>query len=332
VVQVAEKFRVIITDLNFATIEPERRVLSRIGASVTKYSCKDENDVIRVGKDADALLVQYAPITERVINRLERVRAIGRYGIGVDNIDLHAATQRGIQVVNVIYAIYDVADHTVAMLLAIGRKIPFIYEATKAMRWDWKEFQPIMRLKGSKAGIIGFGRVGMEVAKRLTGFGMILLGYDPFVSERVFKDVGVEKAELEKLLSESDYITLNSALSKENVHMIDEPQLRMMKKTAFVINTSRGQLINESALIKALRGGWIAGAALDVLEKEPPTAENPLIRMENVIMSPHLAWYSESSVLEIQTMCAEDVARILVGEKPTNLVNREVLSKLARKA
>jgi D-3-phosphoglycerate dehydrogenase len=328
----AKKYSVVITDLNFATIEPERRVLSRIGASVSRYSCKDEDDVIRAGKDADALLVQYAPITERVINRLERVRAIGRYGIGVDNIDLNTATQRGIQVVNVVYAIYDVADHTVSMLLALGRKIPFIYEATRAMRWDWKEFQPIRRLKGSKAGIIGFGRVGREVALRLKGFGMIVSGYDPFVSEQIFNEMGVEKTELQNLLSESDYITLNSALSKENFHMIDEPQLRMMKKTAFLINTSRGTLINESALVKALTEGWIAGAALDVLEKEPPTAENPLIRMDNVIISPHLSWYSESSVLEIQTMCAEDVARVLVGEEPTNLVNREVLPRLRTKA
>jgi len=327
VLQLGEKLRVVITDASFPTIEPERLILSKIGASVTKYNCKSEDDVIEVGRNADALLVQYAPITERVIGGLEKVRVIGRYGIGVDNIDLDAATRRGIRVVNAVYEIFDVADHTVAMLLAMGRRIYFMSEATKAMRWDWKEFQPIMRLKDSKAGIIGFGRVGKEVATRLNGFGMVLSGYDPFVSGEVFRAMHVKKVDLGELLRESDYITVNAALTKQNVHMIDETQLRTMKKSAFIVNTARGPLISEPALVRALREGWIAGAALDVLEKEPPNPENPLMRMANVIISPHAAWYSESSVLEIQTMCAEDVAKALVGEEPINLVNREVLSK-----
>ena len=325
--RLGEKLRVVITDASFPTIEPERLVFSRIGANVTKYDCKSEDDVIEVGGNADALLVQYAPITERVIGGLEKVRVIARYGIGVDNIDLDAATRKGIQVVNVVYEIFDVADHTVAMLLAMGRRIRFMSEAIRAMRWDWKEFQPIMRLKGSKAGIIGFGRVGKEVARRLNAFGMVLLGYDPFVSGEVFGAMHVKKVELGELLRKSDYITVNAALTKENVHMIDETQLRTMKKGAFIINTARGPLINEPALVRALREGWIAGAALDVLEKEPPAPDNPLLRMDNVIISPHAAWYSQSSVLEIQTMCAEDVAKALVGREPINLVNREVLSK-----
>jgi len=329
---VTGNFKVVITDSNFPTNEPERSVLIKIRASVMKYQCKTEDEVIKVAKDADGLLVQFAPITRKVINSLDKLRAIGRYGIGVDNVDLPAATERGIQVVNTIYNIWDVADHTVTLLLAINRKIPQIYQATRAKRWDWREFQPIVRMKDSTVGIIGFGRVGKEVAERLRGFGAHLLGYDPFVPEQVFKEMGVDKVHLEKLLRDSDFITLNSALSKENYHMIDEPQLRMMKKTAYMVNTSRGPLINEAALIKALKERWISGAALDVLEEEPPKLDNPLLELNNVIISPHIAWYSQGTLAEIQTMCAEDVARILVGEQPRNLVNREVMSKLGKKA
>lgn len=324
-------FKVVITDMNFPTDEPERTVFGEIGAKVERYQCRTENEIIEIAKGADALLVQWAPVTKRVIMNLDKARAIGRYGVGVDNIDLKTATEKGIQVVNVIYDITDVADHTVTLLLALNRKIHLIYDATRHMRWDWREYHPIGRLEGSTAGIIGFGRVGREVASRLNAFGMRLLGYDPYVPEAIFTSLSVRKVELPELLKVSDFVTLNSALSSENLHMIDEPQLRLMKKTAYLVNTSRGALVNESALSKALEQQWIAGAALDVLEHEPPRQDNPLLKLDNVILTPHMAWYSASAVGEIQTKCAEDVARILVGKEAINLVNKDVLSKLRKR-
>jgi D-3-phosphoglycerate dehydrogenase len=329
-IDTAKRFRVVITDSDYPTNEPERKIMHKIGATVAKYDCVTEEEVMKIARDADALLVQYAPITKQVIDTLDKVKAVGRYGVGVDTIDIQAATEKGIQIVNVIYDIRDVADHTMALLLALQRKIYKVCQATRAGRWDWKEFKPIFRMSHSTAGIIGFGRVGRELALRMKGFGCHLLGYDPFVSENVFAEMGVEKVDLEKLLTLSDFVIISSALTAGSFHIIDERQLTSMKKTSFLINTSRGSLIKESSLIKALEEHWIAGAALDVLEQEPVRPDSPFLGFDNVILSPHMAWYSEESVNEIQTICAEEVARILVGELPKNLVNPEVLSKLKR--
>lgn len=319
------KYKVVITDAEYRSHEPERAVLSKLDVELVKFQCKTEDDVIKNCRDADALLNQYAPITRKVIDHLEKVKVIARYGIGVDNIDLKAATEKGIFVANVVYEICDVADHTVSLILSLVRKIPWASQSTKSGEWDWKKFQPVMRLRGKTVGIVGFGRVGMEVAQRLLGFGVKVIAYDPYSPLEVFEERHVEKVGLETLLERSDIVTIHVTLTEETRHMIGEAELRKMKETAILVNASRGAVVDEAALYTALREGWIASAGLDVLEREPLTRDNPLLGLDNVVITPHMAWYSLGSLTEIQRKAAEEVARVLSGEPPKSLVNREVL-------
>ena len=322
----SKPYRVVITDSNFATDEPERKVLEEI-AEVERFQCKTEDEVIEVAKDADGLLVQWAPITRKVLDALEKVKVISRYGIGVDNIDIPAATEKGIYVCNVIYTIDDVADHALSLMLALNRKIVEAALSTRAGRWDWKEFVPVMRMKDSCFGVLGLGKVGRTLVERLKGFGGRIIGYDPYLPDEVFKELGIEKVDLETLLKEADFISIHTPLTDETHHLIDEKALKMMKPTAYLINTARGPIVDEKALVKALEEGWIAGAGLDVLEEEPVKPDNPLTKFKNVIITPHMAFYSESVLSEIQRKTAENVRAVLKGEEPPYLVNKEVLKK-----
>jgi D-3-phosphoglycerate dehydrogenase len=322
------KFKVVITDSDYGSHEIEEEILFSVGADLVKFQCKTEDDIIRCCSDADGLLNQYAPITRRVIENLQRARIIVRYGVGVDNIDIKAATERGIFVANVIYDITDVADHTLSLILSLSRKIIWADRNVKENRWDWKSVQPISRLKDKTVGIIGFGRIGRKVAQRLKGFEVKILSYDPYVPEEIFREYGVEKVDFETLIKESDIITVHTPLTDETRHMIGEKELRSMKREAILINVSRGGIIDEKALYKALKERWISGAGLDVLEVEPPSKDNPLLRLDNVIITPHMAWYSNKSLDEIRRKAAEEVARALSGQIPMNLVNRDMLKKL----
>lgn len=326
-VNALKKFKVVITDSDYPSHDIEEEILSRVGARLVKFQCKTEEEVIKYCSDADALLNQYAPITRRVIENLQRARVVVRYGVGVDNIDLEAATEKGIFVANVIYDITDVADHAVGLILSLFRKIPWADRNVKGGLWDWKSIQPISRLKGKTIGIIGFGRIGRKVAQRLRGFEVKLIAYDPYVPADLFADYGVEKVDFETLIEESDVITIHTALTNETRQMISEEELKSMKREAILINTSRGGVVDEKALYKALKEGWISSAGLDVLEREPPTRDNPLLKLNNVVITPHMAWYSNESLSEIQRMAAEEIARVLGGEIPINLVNKDVLKR-----
>lgn len=322
-----KKLTVAITDAEYASHEPEREALSKLNVNLVKFQCKTEDDVIKNCRSADALLTQYAPISRKVIESLENVKIIARYGVGVDNVDLKAATEKGIFVTNVIYDICDVADHTLALMLSLVRKIPLAYQNVKAGKWDWKIFQPTSRINGKTVGIIGFGRVAREVATRIRAFGTNIIAYDPYLPSETFEKSNVKQVDLETIFEQSDIVTVHVALTEETRHMIGLEQLRKMKKTAVLINASRGAVIDEKALYIALKEKWIAGAALDVLEVEPPKKDNPLLELENLIVTPHMAWYSTASLTEIQRKAAEEVARVLSGKLPVNLVNKEVPKK-----
>lgn len=324
------KFKVAITDSGYESHDVEEEVLSRVGADLVRFQCRSEEEVIRYCGDADALLNTYAPITRRVIENLQKVRVIVRYGIGVDNIDIEAATERGIFVANVIYDVTDIADHTIGLILSLMRKIPLADRSVKGGLWDWKVTCPIPRLKGKTVGIIGFGRIGRKVAQRLRGFEVKIISYDPYVPDDLFAEYCVEGVDFETLIRESDIITIHVPLTSETRHMIGEKEFRSMKRGAIIVNTSRGGVIDEQALYKALKEGWIAGAGLDVLEKEPPEKDNPLLKLDNVIVTPHMAWYSNDSLYEIRRKAAEEVARVLSGQIPINLVNREVLERIRK--
>lgn len=323
-----EKFKVYITDAKYPSYELERSTLMKLDAKLIKLHCKTENDVIVNCKDADALLTHHAPITRKVVESLKKVKIIARYGVGVDNVDLEAATERGVFVTNVMYSLYDVADHTVALILSLIRKIPWIYQSTKAGEWNWRKFQPIMRIKGMTVGIIGFGKVGRELSKRIKGFGVKVIVYDPYLPLEVFKINHVDRVNFETIIEKSDIITLHTILTKETHHMIGKEELRKMKRTAILVNTCRGGIIDEKALRIALKEKWIAGAGLDVLEEELiHIKDNSLLEMDNLIITPHIAWYSTDSLPEIQTTAVEEVARVLRGELPLGIVNKGVMKR-----
>ncbi len=319
-----ERFKVAVTDSEYESHEIERRVLSEVNARLDLFQCRTEDEVIKYCSDADGLLNTYVPITRRVIGSLS-AKVITRDGIGVDNIDIRAATERGILVTNVIYDVTDVADHTLSLILSLARKIPWIHNATRRGEWDWRKFQPIARLKGRKVGIIGFGRIGRKVAQRLKGFEVELCAYDPYVSPAIFEEHEVERVELGTLLEESDIITVHVALTDETRHLIGEKELRRMRTDALLINVSRGGIIDEKALHRSLKEGWIGGAGLDVLEEEPLAEGNPLVSLSNMIVTPHIAWYSANSVAEIQEKAAQQVAAALSGQIPPFLINKEAL-------
>jgi D-3-phosphoglycerate dehydrogenase len=315
-------YNVVITDHVFASLAIEEELLGAIGASIETLQAASEAELLDAVAGADALLVCYAPVTRRVIERMERCRIIARYGIGVDNVDLEAASAKGIAVTNVPdYCVDEVSDHALALVLATARKISMLSGRVRAGRWEAKDAVPIRRLRGQVLGLVGFGRIPRRLAEKAAPLGLVLLAFDPYVAAEDMRAQGVRKVELDTLLSESDFVSVHAPLVPQTRGLIGEPQLRAMKRSAFLINTARGPLVAESALTRALEEGWIAGAALDVLEHEPPGREHPLRRLENVILTPHVAFYSEESVRELQRKAAEEVVRALSGQAPRSLVN-----------
>ncbi|MGI5835157.1 MAG: C-terminal binding protein [Chloroflexota bacterium] len=321
-------FTVVITDAEFPSVQPETEVLARIGATVLVGNCRTPEDVLEVARDADGLLVQYAPITQEVIARLRKCRVIARYGVGVDTIDVAAATRAGIAVCNVTgYCVDEVSEHVLALLLACARHIPQLNSSVKAGRWDVTQIAPkIERVAGQHLGLIGFGEIARAVAAKAQALVLKVKAFDPFVDGAAMSALGVEKVdEITCLLQTSDFVSIHVPLSPSTYHLISRRELASMKATAYLLNTSRGSLIDEDALYDALVNGTIGGAALDVLEIEPPSRDNPLLELENVIFTPHAAYYSLTSLLALQTRAAEAVAAVLMGETPRSLVNPDVL-------
>lgn len=303
------------------------KVLESMGVQVLLLQARgDEERIIAECRDADAVLNQYAQINRRVLSAMERCRVVVRYGIGVDTIDVPAATEMGIYVANVPdYGIDEVGNHTMAMILACARRLLAYDRGVKAGRWGHRMGGPVYRLKGQILGLLAFGRIARDVAAKAKGFGLEILAFDPLLPDSVFREFGVIRAgSLEEVLRRADFVSVHSPLTPETHHLIGERELKMMKPTAYLINTSRGPVIDEAAVYRALSGGWIAGVALDVLEREPVPPDNPLLTLENVILTPHAAFYSEESIRDLQRKAAEEVARVLRGEKPRSLVNPAV--------
>ena len=325
------RLKVVVTDYEYQSLERERQIINGIGADFCDtFQCRTEDQVIEAAGDADAIIVQYAPITRRVIENLKNCKVIATYGIGTDKIDVRAATECGICVANVPdYGIEEVSDHTILLLLAVARKLTFLNQAVKSGVWDYKLAKPIYRIRGKELGVIGFGKIPRLVARKAHGFGLNISSYDPFVTEEVCDAEGCRKVEFDDLIQRCDFISIHVPLTSETRHMFNAEVFKKMKKTAYLISVGRGPVVDEVALIEALQKGEIAGAALDVTEKEPIAADNPLLRMDNVIITPHAAWYSEEAAAALQRGAAEQVAQVLQGRcYPRNLVNRELKGKL----
>ena len=320
-----KKFKIIITDCDHPSVEIEKKILSEINSELTLETCKTEEDVIAVASDADGIINQYAPFTRKVIKSLNRCKIIARYGVGVDNIDVEAATEQHIIVANVPdYCLDEVSTHALGLILASARKIIFLDRKVRERTWDFKIAKPLFRTQGKILGLFGLGRIARMVAQKALGFGFKVIAFDPYVSEANSK---IEMVTLKRLLSDSDFLSIHVPLTDETRHSFSENKLRTMKKTAYLVNTSRGPIVDEKALYVALKEKWIAGAALDVMENEPPDWEDPLLKLDNVIITPHSSFYSEESYVELKTKVAESVRSVLQGELPRAMVNPQVIKR-----
>lgn len=322
-----KKFKVVITDREYENIDNELRILNEIGAEVWDYQYRGEEDIIRVARDCDAMIFQYAKITERVINALEKCKIISKYATGIDGIDVKRATERGIYFTNVNeYCSDEVSTHALALLLQLERRIPQFCEWTSSGRW-YGMGMPVESLKKSVVGVISFGRIARMYIEKLKPLCDEIWVYDKFVPEQAMLEFGVKPKSFEEIIAGADFISVHAPLTEETRHMFNRDVFRGMKSTASLINVARGPLVSEADLVWALENGEIAAAALDVLETEPPAKDNPLLHMKNVIITPHTAWYSTESQKKLQSTVAEDVARVLSGQQPENLVNKDLLKK-----
>jgi D-3-phosphoglycerate dehydrogenase len=316
---------VAVSDSVFPNLDPAREVLSKVGAELRLAAGSAPDAILQVARDADAALVTYARITADMIRQMTRCRIISRFGIGVDNVDIAAATRAGIVVTRVPdYCIDEVSDHTLALLLALVRKVPFANSRAQAGCWEMAAVAPIHRLRGGVLGLVGFGRIPRLVAPKAQAFGLKVLTYDPFVSQEIVAAAGVERVGFAELVKVSDYISIHTPLMSETHHLFNAEVFARMKPTAYLVNTARGPIVDEVALARALDARQVAGAALDVLSQEPPSA-SPLFGRDNVILTPHISFYSEESLVELQIKAAEEVVRVLTGQMPRNPVNPEAL-------
>ena len=319
---------VAVTDHVFPNLEPATRVLSELRAEVKLADAPTPEAILKVARDADGLLVTYAKVPAQVIEQLTRCKIIARFGIGVDNVDIDAATRAGILVTNVPeYCEDEVSDHAIALLLSLARKIPFANQRAHAGKWEMPAVVPIHRLRGRTLGLVGFGKIPKLVASKAQSFGLEVQTYDPYLTAEATATFNVKLVTLPELLSTSDFISVHAPLTPETNKMFNADAFRQIKRGALLVNTARGPLVDDQALADALDAGQLAGAALDVLPQEPPPAESRLLGRDNVILTPHTAFYSEESLVDLQTKAAQQVALVLSGKEARYPINLKQLKE-----
>lgn len=318
-------------------------LLSGLEVEVVKAMCHNEDEIIAAASDADGVLAIGGRIipdyqfSHRVIESLTKCRIIACVGIGYDTVDVDAATESGIYVTNVPdYCLDEVSDHAMMFLLACSKKLYRLLPAVKSGKWIASQegmqlLQPLHKLQGQTLGLIGFGSIARMLVLKARAFGLRIIAFDPKVPHTMFKVFGVEAVELDRLLEEADFISIHAALTAESKNMIGLEQFKKMKPTAYLINTARGELIDEQALYTALAEGLIAGAGIDVMAVEPPSLDNPLFQLDNIFITGHSAHYSEESHVELWRQPWEEIARVLRGELPRAPVNPQVMEKFLAK-
>jgi len=306
-----------VTDSPFPSLDSAIAALKRVDPELRVAKSASADDILGVAREADAVLVTYAKLPGELLKELKRCRVIGRFGLGVDNIDLPAAARLGITVTYVPdYCLREVSDHAMALLLALARKIAFSDRLVQSGYWEVPPIVPLHRLDGQVLGLVGFGNIPRALAPKAKAFGLKVITHDPYVSADVVKALGVENTSFDDLLSRSDFISVHAPLLPATRGLMNAAAFAKMKKGAFLVNTARGPLVDETALIAALDSGHLAGAALDVIAVEPIAKDSPLLGRNNVILTPHTAFYSVEALEELQAKCASDVARVLSGEAP----------------
>ena len=310
--------------------EYEMEALAPIGAEMVEVAAKTDEEFVEAARDADAIYAKGRPITKAIIDGLPRCKVITLGSVGSDSVDVRAATARGIPVTNVPDTfIEEVADHAMMLLLATYRRLTLMDRWVREGRW--REGRPYLhgfpRLMGQTLGFIAFGHVPRAVAVRARAFGLRMLAYDPYVEELVMAQYGVEPVGLTELLQRSDIVSMHAPSTPDAHRMLREEHFRLMKRQALFINTGRGPTVDEAALTKALQEGWIAGAGLDVLEKEPAEPTNPLLKLENVTLTPHVASASARFDPERRRRVGQEIALVLSGRWPRSCVNPSVLDR-----
>ena len=318
---------------NRTVMVEEAKELSKFDALLLGADAASEDEIIEAAKDADVILTSAAQMTRRVLQALPKCKAVIRYGIGFDTIDVDAATDLGILVINIPdYCIDEVSNHAITLLLACANKLVLLNNMTKEGRWSEtyrQMIQPPMGLiAGQTLGIVGCGNIGRMTGQKAQCFGLKIIGYDPYVDNALIKACGIKLVTLPELLKTSDYVSIHTPLNQQTRHLIGKDELKQMKTSAYLVNTARGAVVDETALIQALQEKLIAGAGLDAFEKEPVDPNNPLLKMENVIVTPHSAYYSDASGKRLRTYVGQEAARVISGRWPKNVVNKSVKPKI----
>lgn len=318
--------RIVVTDWDQASLAEEEAVAASRGMELVRADCRTEEDVIRAAAGAQGILVQYAPVTRKVLEALPGLKAVGRYGVGVDNVDVEAATALGVAVCNVPdYGTEDVSDHAVALTMALARGVAALDRAMRQGDYSLAPAQPLHRLSGRVFGVAGLGLIGAATARKARGLGYSTIGSDPLHTPGTVSPDGTKVVTFDELIRRADVLSLHVPLNRHTRHLIDADVLARMKPGALVINTCRGGVVDTDALVEALQSGRIGGAGLDVFEEEPLPAASRLLGLENVVLTPHAAWYSEESQEELKRRTAENVMDVAAGQTPRNIVNPEVL-------
>ena len=322
------RFTVLVTDFAWPSLEIEREILARVDADLLVAETGEAEELAALAPQADAILTNWCRIPTEALDAAPRCLVVSRFGIGVDNIPVERATELGIVVTNVpAFCIDEVSDHTMALLLACARRVVPLADAVRLGAWSLEPARGLHRLRGQTLGLVGYGAIARALVPKAAGFGLELLAHTPRLDPATLP-AGVEKAAtLDELLAASDFVTLHAPATSATRELIGERELRLMKPSAYLINTSRGALVDEAALSRAIQEKWIAGTALDVLTDEPPTPENPLLTLDGVLMTPHTAFYSEEAVADLETRAAANVAAVLSGRIPEAVVNPAVLDR-----
>ena len=322
------RFTVLITDYAWPTLAIEEEIFKQMDSTLLVARSGDEAELIELAPQADAILTCWKTVTPAVVDAATRCRHISRYGVGLDNIAVDRATERGIVVTNVPdFCVEEVSDHAMALLLACARGVVGFDRATRQGHWDNKGQGTLPRLRGQTLGLIGFGNSARALLPKAHGFGLRVIAYTPRLAIDALSAPDIATQDLDFLLQEADYISIHAPLNDATRHLLNERAFRYMKPTAYVINTSRGAIIDETALLKALDNGWLHGAALDVLCQEPPDPHHPLLHREDVLITPHTAFYSGTAIKELARKAAQHVAQTLQGEVPKHIVNPQVLTQ-----
>lgn len=315
-----------------APLAEEAEVIRKAGIELRDIAAAGEAEIIAKTQEADVVFTLRAPFTRRVFENLPRLRAVIRCGIGYDNIDVEAATDNNVLVVNIPdFCFEEVSNHAIVMLMACAKKLARMNHLFKTAGWGASRriMQPMGAIRGQTLGIVGCGNIGRMTARKVRCFGLNVIGNDPYVDPDLAAESGITLKGLAEVMREADYVSLHPCLNQETFHLIGEKELALMKPTAYLINTARGAVVDEPALIRALRDDKIAGAGLDVFEKDPIDDDNPLLKLDNVIATPHSAFYSDASARRLRISVGEEAVRLAQGKWPRNVVNTGVTPKIA---